>query len=279
MLKITTPIVSVDWLNENLNHTSLVLLDATMTKVSGCDTIADVAGISIKNAQFFDIKNVFSDIDAPFPNTILPSEVFQEKVQELGINTDSCIVVYDIYGYYSCVRVWWMFKAMGFENIAILDGGLPDWLDADYPTQKKFFSSKTRGNFKANYISGMIHNHERVLNSMHDETFIVLDARSENRFKGIDPEPREGLRSGHIPRSKCLPYLSLLNGTKMKSVEELTEIFLKFNDKKIIFSCGSGITACILALAGEIVGLENMSVYDGSWTEWGSLKELPIETN
>lgn len=278
MLAVSAPIVSVEWLYENLDHPNLIVIDATLKKAT--ETINNELikeSVYIKNTRFLDIKNVFSDISVPFPNTMLSAEVFEQKAQELGINKESAIIVYDKYGYYSSARVWWMFKAMGFNNIAVLDGGLPNWIDFGYPTQKEYSKSFERGNFKSNYIVGMIHNHEKVLDTIDDKSILVLDARSNNRFLGIEPEPREGLRSGHIPNSKSLPYSSLLNGTKMKSTEELNKLFSEYKKKQFIFSCGSGITACILALGAEIAGIQNKSVYDGSWTEWGSLNELPIE--
>lgn len=276
MLKTPSSIVSSEWLKENLFHSNLIVIDATMTKITGCDDSSINEGIIIRNSRFLDIKNTFSETSAPFPNTLLSPDIFEEKAQDLGINNDSCIVVYDIYGYYSCVRVWWMFKAMGIYNIAVLDGGLPNWTTLGYPVQKEHSKNHIKGNIKVKYTSGMIHNHEKVLNSIDDKEIVVLDARSYNRFLGTNPEPREGLRSGHIPNSKSLPYSSILSETKMKSTEELVELFSEFKDKNLVFSCGSGITACILALGAEIAGIKNKSVYDGSWTEWGSLNDLPI---
>lgn len=275
--KIASPLVSVDWLYENLNHPNLIVIDATMTKVSGCDD-SDFNDTSvIKNARFLDIKNVFSDVDATFPNTMLSPKQFEEKAQNLGINNNSLVVVYDTYGYYSCARVWWMLKTMGFDNCAILDGGLPNWIAAKYPTQKEHTTDFKKGNFSANYKSGLIHNHKKVLESITDDSVMVLDARNHQRYLGTESEPREGLRSGHIPNSKSLPYSSLLNGTKLKSKEELIVLFSEYQSSKLIFTCGSGVTACILALGAEISGIKNTSVYDGSWTEWGSLSDLPIE--
>lgn len=277
MLKHSNPIVYVDWLHKNLNHPNLIVIDATMTKVSGCDDSDSSETYVIENARFLDIKNAFSDTDAPFPNTMLSPEKFERQAQTLGINNNSCVVVYDAYGYYSCARIWWMLKVMGFNNCAILDGGLSSWLEANYPTQKLHSRNHSKGNFKASYTQGLLINYKNVLNSFEDKNSSILDARSESRFLGTDPEPREGLRSGHIPNSKNLPYSSLLNATKMKSKEELRELFSALKNKQLIFTCGSGVTACILALAAEVVGIKNTAIYDGSWTEWGSLKELPIE--
>ncbi|MCF6280061.1 MAG: sulfurtransferase [Flavobacteriaceae bacterium] len=272
------PLVSADWLHQNIDNSKLVVLDATMRKVtSKSEEISESK--QIKNARFINIKNSFSDASALFPNTMLSAEKFQEQAQELGINNDSLIVVYDNLGVYSSPRVWWMFKAMGHQNIAVLDGGFPEWKKAKYPTEgkKEFVSEK--GNFIANYNPNCFCDYKTVLNSIFDKKIIVLDARSQERFSGTIEEPRKGLRSGHIPSSINLPYAELQFNGKMKSSEELKKIMssrIKKNGNAI-FSCGSGITACILALGAEISGYENNSVYDGSWTEWGSLTELPIE--
>lgn len=276
MLSISSPIVSVNWLYEHINNKNLIILDGTIQKVT--DTKAQQEDpLYIKNALFFDIKKEFSDVKAPFPNTMISADEFQLKVQELGINNNSCVVVYDRYGYYSCPRVWWMFKAMGFENIAVLDGGLPEWINAEYPVQDKPKTSIANGNFTSKFMDGMIHDYIPVLDAIEKKEVSIVDARASNRFMGLVDEPRHGLRSGHIPTSKNLPYTSLLDGVKMKPETELKKLFSEVTSDHLIFSCGSGITACVLALGAEVAGIKHKSIYDGSWTEWGSLLELPIE--
>ena len=277
-IKKIAPLVSVTWLYKNLDNPSLVVLDATMKKVASKSEEAS-AKKQIKNARFIDIKTVFSDVTAQFPNTMSSEEKFTIAAQELGINNDSVIVVYDDLGIYSSARVWWMFKAMNHQNIAVLDGGLPTWKNAGYPVENVIKHEVKKGNFVATYNSNYFCDSKTVLNSISDENTVVLDARSEDRFYAHVAEPRQGLRSGHIPNSVSLPYSVLLSDGKMKSKKELAEIIAsKVNNKtNIIFSCGSGITACILALGTEIIGIKNKKVYDGSWTEWGSLTELPIE--
>jgi len=277
---MATSLVSVDWLFENLKNPNLVILDATIKKVTSPNSGEESTKEQIKGAHFFDIKNKFSEVSAPFPNTILSPKEFQDKVRKLGINNDSIIVVYDDLGIYSSPRAWWLFKSMGHKNVAVLNGGLLAWKEAKYPIEKQITHLGNIGNFKVNYNPTLINNYKEVLNSISNKDEIILDARSENRFKGIDPEPRKGLRSGHIPASKNLPYSELIVNNKLKNKKELKNIFTNLisEDQRIIFSCGSGITACILALGAEIAGYEeNVSVYDGSWTEWGSLLELPIE--
>ena len=223
MLKLNSPIVSVEWLMENLEHPNLILLDATMKKAT--DKSDTQNNEFIKNTLFFDIEHEFSDTDAPFPNTLLSPKLFEENAQAIGVNDDSFIIVYDCYGYYSCARVWFMFKAMGFENIAVLDGGLPSWKEANFPLQGKPSVKFKGGNFKVGNYSKIIHDHQNVLDAIEDKKTTIIDARSANRFLGLVDEPRKGLRSGHIPNSKNLPFTNILNGSKMKSNKDFENIF------------------------------------------------------
>lgn len=272
------PLVSVNWLYKNLKNENLIILDATIKKVTSKNENSSTKKI-IKNALFFDIKNEFSNKEAPFPNTMLTANDFQKKASQLGINKNTVIVVYDDYGIYSSARVWWMFKAMNHENIAVLNGGLVEWLKASYPTQNNYNSVNNVGGFIANYNPNYFCDYKTVLNSIEDKNTLLIDARSTKRFLAKVKEPRKGLRSGHIPTSVNLPYTTLLNNGKMKPLHEIEKIITSTinNEENIIFSCGSGITACILALAAEICAIENVKIYDGSWTEWGSLLKLPIE--
>jgi len=277
-LKIPSFVVSVDWLLEHLENESLVILDATIPKV-GSKTIEILEEKSqIKKAHFFDLKD-FSDAEAPLPNTMLTGEKFQQKAKQFGINNNHCIVVYDDLGIYSSPRVWWMFQLMGFENIAVLDGGFPEWKAKKYPIEKFSHKTLSKGNFTANYHFEKITFMTDVLANVSSKKYLVLDARSEGRFFGTEPEPRKEVRGGHIPNSKSLPHTDILDGTKMKPTDKLKMIFETKNpeNKSLIFSCGSGITASILALGATIAGIKNHSVYDGSWTEWG-LSNAPINS-
>lgn len=277
MLTVKSPIVSVDWLHDNLSADNLIVLDATIQKV-GVKTDDKKEKQQIKDAVFFDLKSVFLDVEAEYPNTIPSEKYFETEAQKLGVNNDSCIVVYDDLGVYSSPRVWWLFKVFGFENVAVLNGGLPAWKDAGYTVESKKEREFLRGNFKANLNKGKISVTEEILKASLDNK-VILDARSKGRFYATEPEPRKDLRGGHIPNSKSLPYAELQLNGKMKSKEELQKIFSDMNPNKeeMIFSCGSGITACILALGAEEAGKTNYSVYDGSWTEWASRLDLPVE--
>ena len=279
-IDIEKPLVSVEWLLLNLKAPNLIILDASIQKVGEANSKPQpIARTQIKDARFFDLKMKFSDLTSEFPNTMqVPSE-FSESARQLGINKNSAIVVYDDLGIYSSPRVWWMFKAMGHTNIAVLNGGLPEWEKKGMPVEKNRIYKGERGDFTADYNPDLMSDYQDVLNSIKIENTLVIDARSENRFNGTEPEPRVGLRSGHIPNSTNLPYTELIKNGKMIDREKLLENFSKFDaiQDRFVFTCGSGITACILALGAEIAGLHNNAVYDGSWTEWGSITELPIE--
>lgn len=276
-LKITNPIVSVQWLQANLYAENLIVLDATIQKVGVKENLIKEKQ-HLKNAVFFDLKTVFLDVNGKYPNTIPSQEHFESEVQKLGVNKDTCIVVYDDIGTYSSPRVWWLFKVFGFTNIAVLNGGLPAWKNAGFFTEKGIHQQVPKGNFTASFQKDLFADTAQVLKAS-TEKATILDARSKARFFAETPEPRKGLRGGHIPNSTNLPYANLQVGGIMKEANELTEIIFKHHLKQdnIICSCGSGITACIIALAIEITGNTNYSIYDGSWTEWASRLELPVE--
>jgi len=264
-------IVSVDWLKANINHDQLIVLDASIPKV-GSQSLKPNQKY-IPKTRFFDIQNAFSDVNATFPNTI-PSEIqFETEAQKLGINNTSFIVVYDALGIYSSPRAWWLFKTFGHSNVAVLDGGLPEWEASGYATENKYETDFKSGNFTAKYNPNNVVYFESIEAISKDPDFTIIDARSNDRFTSKVKEPRAGLRSGTIPNSINLPHDAILEGYKLKSIDELRLIFetiLKQN-QHIVFSCGSGITASVLSLAATIIGYNN-SVYDGSWTEYGTLK-------
>ena len=273
---MNTPLVSVAWLYNNLEDENLIILDCTIPKVAEKRVVSE-RSTQIKSAIFFDIKNNFSDKKAALPNTVLGPKEFENKAQELGIHRDSIVVCYDDLGIYSSPRVWWMFQLMGFPNVAVLDGGLPEWKANNFPVEKPMIQKLKKGNFKVDYQPEKLKSTTDVLYSIDNKSILIVDARSSGRFYGTAPEPRDDLKSGHIPNSVNLPFVDVQQNGKMKSAEELLEIFGDFKNKKeIVFTCGSGITAAILALGAAIVKVKNVAVYDGSWTAWGSTQNLPV---
>ena len=271
-LIIKESIVSVDWLQANFKASNLIILDATIRKVAQTQ-ILDLEEHHIPKALFFDLKKEFSDVNAKFPNTCPSERQFTKAAQELSINKNSAIVVYDINGIYSSARAWWLFKTFGHNNVAVLNGGLPEWKRRGFPLEKQHSKTETKGNFIGKYQKEHFLFFEDIKAIQHNPKFTILDARSENRFKGIVKEPRKGLRSGRIPNALNLPFENVLEKGNLLPKDTLKNIFKNTtqNNEYLVFSCGSGITACVLALGADVLGYKNIAVYDGSWTEYGSL--------
>ncbi|PHR27601.1 MAG: sulfurtransferase [Fluviicola sp.] len=268
-----TPLVTSEWLNENMNLEDLVILDASPLK-NVSDKQAEFKNQVITGARYFDLKNVFSDPDGPFPNTFPSTEQFERGCRALGINNSSKIIVYDNLGIYTSPRVWWMFKTMGHEDVSVLNGGLPDWIKKDFETQTSHRPIQEMGNFSCRLDSNRIVDIDFIQSNISLQDHLLIDARSEKRFNGTSNEPRPGLRSGHISNSVNIPFERVLEDGKYTSKTELRQLFtnIEVDERPLSFSCGSGITACIVLLAAELVLKNDTSIYDGSWTEWASLK-------
>ena len=280
MRKLNSSVVSTGWLERELGATDLVLLDSSVPPVvPGYFSVnRDGEFAVIPGARRFDFDQVVCKPNTALPHMLPEPELFEEEVRKLGISNTSTVIVYDDVGLYASPRAWWMFKAMGHDKVAVLDGGLPKWLSEKKEVSKSF-SEPCLGNFIAELDENLFCDFEVVLKGLQRPSCAVLDARSELRFKGIEPEPRPGVRSGHMPNAINLPFPEVLNGGLLKSEQELREIFaslVSVNQEKIITSCGSGITACILTLAADVAGFRDLSVYDGSWAEWGLPGKLPV---
>ena len=263
------------------NLTDYVVLFASMTNpVSG--QADDPADGFIPGAIKFDLDGEGSDHNSSLPHTLPEQAALSALFGKLGITTDKPVLIYDNSGMFCAPRVWWMLTAMGHSNAAVLNGGLPAWKAAghDVVSQPAEPASKE---FTGTAGDDWFCNTDKVLTAIEEPSVTIWDARSRPRFEGSAPEPRAGLRSGHMPGAVNVPFTELLdNGTTLKSPAALKNYFTEHGidlTKPIICSCGSGVTACVIGLAALEAGAEQVTVYDGSWSEWGGNPLLPVEVN
>jgi thiosulfate/3-mercaptopyruvate sulfurtransferase len=272
-------LVSTDWLAERLKDRSVAIVDGSyFIPTQKRDAHAEYRAGHIPGAVFFDIEAV-CDHSTDLPHMLPGTTQFGEAVGGLGIGNDDTVVVYDSIGIYSAARVWWTFRIFGAKKVYILEGGLPKWKaegrpletgDAQRPPQK----------FKAEMNVSAVAMLGDVRMAISDDKVQVVDARSAERFSGKAPEPRPGLRSGHMPGSFNVPFDRVVEKGSLVSRERIEAAFKDAGvdlDKPIITSCGSGVTAAILTFALESIGTTPQGLYDGSWSEWGARPDLPVE--
>jgi thiosulfate/3-mercaptopyruvate sulfurtransferase len=278
----TTWLASTDWLAANLSDLNIVLLDGSMhLPTSGRNAKAEFATAHIPGAQYFDIDAI-ADKTHPMPHMLPPPAQFAEQVGAMGISNASRVVVYDSEGLYSAGRVWWMFRAMGHDDVAVLDGGLKKWKAEGRPLTEAMTPARARQSFTPAHRPHLARNRDDVKALIGSPNVQIVDARAAARFEGSVPEPRAGLRSGHIPSSRNVPFTTLLepDGT-LKAPDALRSVFAASGvdpARPVVASCGSGVTAGVVAFALARLGHPDTAVYDGSWTEWGSDPSLPLET-
>ncbi len=271
-------LVSTTWLADHLDDPELRLFDASwFMPGSPRDAAAEYAAGHIPGAVRFDIDAV-SDHASALPHTLAAASDFAMAMRRLGLEASSRVVVYDSEGLFSAPRAWWNLRAMGHADTAILDGGLPRWIREGRPVETGW-REPAHGEFKARPESVLVCDFDDVRRALESGAAQVVDARPAARFRGDAPEPRPGLRGGHMPGALNVPWSAVVEDGGLAAPDRLRSVFQAAGvdvGRPIIATCGSGVSACVLAFALARLGLDTTSVYDGSWTEWGGRNDAPV---
>ena len=276
----TSFFVAADWLAEHIDDPEIQIIDARMAPPGQeeRDLNAEYQAGHIPGAVFFDIE-ALSDHTSPLPHMMPRAEAFAVAMRELGVSSDKHLVVYDEGNLFSAPRAWWMLRTFGVEKVSIVAGGLEGWRRDGLPLEQGL-PELPEGDFDGRVDPLAIKRLTDVLLVSHEGSAQIVDARPAGRFNGQVAEPRPGLRSGHIPGALDVPWTELVINGELKTTDELNEIFARQGvdfERPIIASCGSGVTAAVVVLALTTLGVNGVSLYDGSWSEWGARTDLPIE--
>lgn len=276
----TSFFVAADWLAEHIDDPEIQIIDARMAPPGQeeRDLNAEYQAGHIPGAVFFDIE-ALSDHTSPLPHMMPRAEAFAVAMRELGVSSDKHLVVYDEGNLFSAPRAWWMLRTFGVEKVSIVAGGLEGWRRDGLPLEQGL-PELPEGDFYGRVDPLAIKRLTDVLLVSHEGSAQIVDARPAGRFNGQVAEPRPGLRSGHIPGALNVPWTELVINGELKTTDELNEIFARQGvdfERPIIASCGSGVTAAVVVLALTTLGVNGVSLYDGSWSEWGARTDLPIE--
>ncbi len=276
----TSPfVVDFDWLEDKIATPGISIIDASWyLPAQNRDAKAEYDAAHIPGAVFFD-QDLVVEPDAALPHTLPSPGVFEQFASSMGISAEDSIVVYDGPGMFSAPRVWWMFRIMGAGEVVILDGGFDRWKAEGRPVTSEV-TKIAPSFFKTDFDADRLATLEEMLRYVQDGSWQIADARPAGRFAGTDPEPRKGVRAGHMPGAVNVPASSLSREGKLLPTKELRDLLDSRLDENrpIVTSCGSGITAAVITLALESIGHTNSKLYDGSWTEWGGRAETPVET-
>lgn len=276
----TSFFVAADWLAEHINDPEVQIIDARMAPPGQehRDMAAEYRDGHLPDALFFDIE-ALSDHTTPLPHMMPRPEAFAVAMRELGVSSDKHLVVYDEGNLFSAPRAWWMLRTFGAEKVSILAGGLAGWKRDDYLLEQGNVDM-VEGDFEVKFDAQKIKRLTDVLLISHEGTAQIVDARPAPRFNAEVDEPRPGLRRGHIPGARNVPWGDLVFNGELKTVDELTAIFDRAGvdlNRPIVASCGSGVTAAVVVLALATLGANDVTLYDGAWSEWGARDDLPVE--